>query len=203
MVNAKSLMLGITGFSYGYFMRCQIPNIVNLFNTSGRGVVFNSLDQGIENSWKKIMRYNNGNYDFPEGLKKLNPVLINIPVKNPTDGDYSSNYLNSDFNEEINGVFKEINNHIDCGPVIAAINSLNNYLDAGERCDVYSLIDKSIGEIIRKFDEFIIFSPYGDLKADKTYEPYGVYISSRSRPNPHETIGIGNIIDIFTNILYL
>jgi hypothetical protein len=201
MVNVKSLMLGINGFSYGYFMRCKIPAITSLFNTSGRGVVYNN-DFNIENAWSVIMEYNNG-FNMPENINKSNTILINIPVKNPTYGIYSSNYKNIDYNTEISEVFKLIDKNIGKSPVIASINVLNRNFNMDEKCNIYSLIDSKIYNIINKLDEFIIFSPYGDYKSENSYEPYGVYISSRARPNPHKTVNISEIIKIFSEIIYL
>jgi len=196
MVNVKSLMLGINGFSYGYFMRCNIPEITTLFNTSGRGVVYNN-NFNMEKVWSVIT----GN--IPDELKKLNPVFINIPVKNPTYGVYSSDYKNIDYNNEISNVFNAINENIGKSPVIASINVLNNNFNPEDKCKIYSLIDSKIKDTINLFDEFIIFSPYGDYKSENTYEPYGVYIASRARPNPHQTINISDLIKIFSEIVYL
>ncbi len=196
MVNVKSLMLGINGFSYGYFMRCSIPEITTLFNTSGRGVVYNN-NFNMENVWSIIT----GN--IPDELKKLNPVFINIPVKNPTYGVYSSDYKNIDYNDEILNAFNAIKENKGKSPVIASINVLNNNFNLEDKCKIYSLIDSKIKDTINLFDEFIIFSPYGDYKSENIYEPYGIYISSRARPNPHQTINISDLIKIFSEIVYL
>ncbi|SMD31494.1 hypothetical protein [Picrophilus oshimae] len=192
---ALKLLLGINGFSYGYFMRCTMPATVNLFNTHPRGVVYNENCHDIKSVWRRIMHYNDG-FDIPDKIKNRLSI-INIPIDNPTIGDYSS-YFNEDYNVEIRNVFNKINN-AETDYTIASVNSLNIPGGTDVKCDIYSMIDNYLYEIINKFNDFIIFSPYGDVIGDKI-EPYGVYISTRPRPNPHKTIKIDEIMDIFLNI---
>ncbi len=192
---ALKLLLGINGLSYGYFMRCNIPVIVNLFNTHPRGVVYNDDCHNMQNVWKRIMHYNN-NFELP-GKIKDNLSIINIPVNIPTVGIYSSS-INTDYTNEVRSVFDAIKN-TDSEYTIASINSLNIPGGADIKCNIYSLIDNYLYEIINSFNDFIIFSPYGDVKPNDV-EPYGVYISTRPRPNPHKTIKIDEILEIFSNM---
>ncbi len=202
MATSKVTLIGINALSYGEFMICRPKTLLYLLDNSFRGVVENNPPQNAISSWLSIFNIKKTGFDKIEELpliKLINPVLINVPISNPTYGTYSIKLdSNLPYQEEIDGVTKEILENIDNGPIIAGITALERLND--KSCEIYNAIDKMLLNVIRNVDEFIVFSPYG-MKKGNTREPYGVYLSSRPRPNEHDTVKLWEIGQIFVDMV--
>lgn len=207
MVTRKAVLVGIDSLSYGEFMKCRPKTLMYLLDNSFRGVVENKPPQDRKLSWLSILNMeemntketsNEDSYDFPL-VKLTNSALINIPISNPTYGEFKIVLdQKTSYQEEIDGVLNSIMENIEDKPVIAAITALERFNE--NICQIYNYIDQALLKIVRNVDEFIIFSPYGSPKKNY-YEPYGVYLSSRPRPNEHETVKLWEIGPIFVNMV--
>ncbi|AFZ70378.1 hypothetical protein Calag_0623 [Caldisphaera lagunensis DSM 15908] len=206
MATSKVVLIGINSLSYGEFMICKPKTLLYLLGNSFRGVVENNPPKDAISSWLSIFSLNRTNNnesinkldDLPL-IKLVNPILINIPISNPTYGRVNIKLDQSiSYQEEIDTVMNEIMENQENGPIISGITALERIDD--KSCEIYNAIDKMLLNVIRNVDEFIIFSPYG-MKKGKINEPYGVYLSSRPRPNEHDTVKLWEIGQIFVDIV--
>lgn len=205
MATVKSILLGIDGLSYGYFMKCQPKVIMSLFNSTFRGVVENYKAHDIAQAWATVL---SGRLQENRGFLKQLPtfplvertkaVLVNVPVTNPTAGEACIPYDSKVPAEEEVGIVRDaILTNIEKRPVIASITPLNRGLDI---CQSLKYIDELVKAVVNKVDEFIIFSPFG-AKKNTGYEPFGVYISSRPRPDEHGTVKLEDISELFIEMV--
>jgi len=206
MVASKAALIGIDALSYGEFMKCRPKTLLYLLDNSFRGVVENNPPQNTISSWLSILSLKkvdskNLNYDVSELplVKLIKPILINIPITNPTYGVFNINIDQGiSYQEEIDGVMNEILENLNEGPIIAGITALERIND--RVCEIYNYIDKMLLSVIRNVEEFIVFSPYGKPKKN-FFEPYGVYLSSRPRPNEHDTVKLWEIGQTFIEMV--
>ncbi|MGC9134305.1 MAG: hypothetical protein C0172_01470 [Caldisphaera sp.] len=206
MVASKVVLIGIDALSYGEFMKCRPKTLLYLLDNSFRGVVENNPPQSPISSWLSILslkKVDSNKFDSNISdlslVKLINPILINIPIMNPTYGIFNIKLdQNVPYQEEIDGVMNEIIENLSEGPIIAGITALERIND--RICDIYNYIDRMLLNVLRNTEEFIVFSPYGMPKKN-FYEPYGVYLSSRPRPNEHDTVKLWEIGQIFADIV--
>lgn len=208
----KPLLLGIPGLSYSSFMKCNPRFLLMLFSSTFRGVVLNKdFNYHPTPSWLSVLQMDYIKTDnfltvVPElKLEKMtNSVLINIPISNPTYGEVKLPYDSSiSAEQEIKEVKEAIFEYIDDRPVVASLNAIDRILmtDGKEsKCEIYKAVDTFVKEVINKVEEFILFSPYGEPKANGIREQYGIYLASVPRPNEHETVKLPEIGQLFANI---
>jgi len=204
MARVKALMLGIDSLTYKYFMKCNSRNLLTLLDTTFRGVTENRTLQSPASAWLTTLT---GKETQTQGfllkapelplVSETRATLINVPLTNPTLGSPSFAMDSStSAKEEVDSVVSAVLEALDSGPVIAAITALER-LPTPDPCPIYSVIDSAARKLVLAADEFIVFSPYGPRTANG-YDPYGVYLASRPRPNEHETVKLWEIGRIFS-----
>jgi hypothetical protein len=209
----KPLLLGVDGLSYSSFMKCNPRFLLTLFSSAFRGVVVNRKPQHPASSWMSVleMRDISGNSFYikveekPTLIKETNAVAINLPITNPTYGElgfpYDSNLTAKD---EIDKVIEAILDSLEEQPVIADITAIDRLVRVNPqaKCEIYKEVDDGLRKLLRKVDDFILFSPYGEPKSDKMcdHEDYGVYLSTVPRPNEHDTVKLPEIGLLFKRL---
>jgi len=205
MAKQKDLLFGISALSYGYFMKCRLRFLNYLLSNAFRGVVENRCFQSASYAWLTVLKMEKikGELDEPKGsvfslplVKKTNAKVINIPLV--ASKDVRVQVGKNDYRKEISMVKEKILGAIDEGPVIAGLMALENARE--NVCEVSSEIDKMLFDVLRRVDEFIVFSPYGMSRKGK-FEPYGVFLSTRPRPREHETVKLWEIGNIFIEMV--
>ena len=203
------ILLGVDALSYSSFMKCNPRYILTLFNSTFRGVVKNvKLKDSVAGSWLEVLTMKEQEpIEFLASINEELPVvketyaeLVNIPVTNPTYGVLSLDYENTDFFEEIKRVRETALSILDSKkPVIAAVTAIDRALRKGAedlKCKLYAEVDKLVKDLVNSAEEFIVFSPFGELKS-KEHEAYGVYISTVPRPHEHDVISLREIGSLF------
>ncbi|BDC18319.1 hypothetical protein [Acidianus sp. HS-5] len=208
----KPLLIGVDGLSYTSFMKCNPRFLLTLFSSAFRGVVVNRKPQHPASSWMSIleMKEITGNSFYkvdetPTLIKETNAVAINLPISNPTYGElgfpYDSNLTAKD---EIDKVIEEILSSLEEQPVIADITAIDRLvrINPQGKCEIYKEIDDGLRKLLRKVDDFILFSPYGEPKSDNMcdHEDYGIYLSTAPRPNEHDTVKLPEIGLLFKRL---
>lgn len=204
-MSRRVVLIGVDALSYSSFMKCYPRYLMALFNSAFRGVVKNArLKDSVAGSWLEVLTMRD---QEPTGfltkldeelevVKETGATLINIPVTNPTYGILSLDYENTDFLEEIKKVREATMNALEPRrPVIVAISAIDRALKKGKediKCKLYAEIDKLVKDVVNEVDDFIVFSPFGELKGNE-HEMYGVYISTIPRPHEHETVALKEI----------
>jgi len=204
MARVKALMLGVDSLTYKYFMKCNSRNLLTLLDTTFRGVTENRTLQNPASAWLTVLTERETQVQgflqkAPElpVVSETKATLINVPITNPTLGSPSFTMDPSiDIKDEVGNVVNAALEALDSGPVIAAITALER-VAIPNICSLYDVIDSAVRKLVLAADEFIIFSPYGP-KATSGYDPYGVYLASRPRPNEHETVKLWEIGRVFT-----
>lgn len=207
MARVKALMLGIDSLTYKYFMKCNARNLLTLLDTTFRGVTENTTVQNPPSAWLTVLtgketRVQGFLTSVPEVplLTETSATVINIPLTNPTYGKPSFPMdVTVSAEEEINAVRDAILEALESGPVIAAITALER-ISKSDVCSLYAAIDAAVRKVVLEADEFILFSPYGP-KSQEGYDPYGVYLASRPRPNEHETVKLWEIGQVFRSMV--
>jgi len=192
----KPLLIGIDSLSYSSFMKCQPRVLLTLFNDINRGVVVNrTLNKHPAQAWLSIldMKIDHSVNTFLSSVGKLKLVemtgatLVNIPITNPTYGEIGIDYrAEVEIEKEIELVKKSILSKIQEKPVIADITALDRILSSNtkiDKCKLYEKVDRFIGELLSKVDDFILFSPYGEPTKENVHEEHGVYLATVERPN--------------------
>ena len=205
----SAILLGVDALSYSSFMKCNPRYILALFNSTFRGVVKNvKLKDSVTGSWLEVLTMKEHEpTDFLPGLdeelavvKETRAELVNIPITNPTYGVLSLDYENTDFFEEIKKVRETALSILDSKkPVIAAVTAIDRALKKGAedlKCKLYAEVDKLVKDLVNSADEFIVFSPFGELKSNE-HEAYGVYISTIPRPHEHDVVSLREIGSLF------
>ncbi len=196
-------MLGIDSLTYKFFMKCSAKNLLTLLDTTFRGVTENRELQSPTSAWLTVLGAKvSGPVQYLGAVPELPVVaeteaaLINIPITNPTYGKVSLPMDSSTSAEsEISSVEEAALEALDSGPTIVAITALERF-NLKDPCKLYNLIDLAVRKLVMASDEFIVFSPYGP-RVGNSYDPYGVYLASRPRPNEHETVKLSEIGSIF------
>ncbi|BBD73851.1 hypothetical protein HS1genome_2240 [Sulfodiicoccus acidiphilus] len=192
----KVVLLGVDGYSYGEFQRCKPQATLTLFNSAFRGVVVNTGSLHPSPSWESILRMKPVNregflkqVDYLELPAMSSATLVNIPITDPTTGEVSVPYDGSvGYDEEISKVREAVLRSD--GAVIAGVTALGR-LKPSDPCSIYQAIDKLVKDIALRADDFVLFSPFG--VRDGKVEKYGVYISTRPRPEEHDTVKLWEI----------
>ena len=208
-MSRRVVLLGIDALSYSSFMKCYPRYLMALFNSTFRGVVKNvKLKDSVTGSWLEVLTMRD---QEPTGFlskldeelevaKETGATLINIPITNPTYGALSLDYENTDFFDEVKKVKEAIMDVLDSNkPVIVDITAIDRALKKGKediKCKLYTEIDRLVKDVVNEADEFIVFSPFGELKGNE-HEMYGVYISTIPRPHEHETVALKEIGSLF------
>jgi hypothetical protein len=209
----RAALLGIDGLSYSSFMKCSPRFIMALFNSTFRGVIKNDrLKDSTVSSWLEILTMENQEPRI--SLEEVPPLpliqatgaeAVNIPITNPTYGVVSLDFEKVDYFEEIQAVKDAVLRVLKAGkPVVASITAIDRVVKDGKgddvKCKVYAKLDEAVKEIVNVADNFILFSPYGELKGNGR-EPYGVYIASVPRPHEHETVSLVEIGKLFLDLV--
>jgi hypothetical protein len=209
----RAVLLGVDGLSYSSFMKCSPRFIMALFNSTFRGVIKNDrLKDSTTSSWLEVLTMENQEPRI--SLEEVPPLpliqatgaeAVNIPITNPTYGVVSLNFEKVDYFEEIQAVKDAVLRVLKSGkPVVASITAIDRVVKDGRgdgvKCEVYAKVNEAVKEIINVADDFILFSPYGELKGNGR-EPYGVYIASVPRPHEHETVSLVEVGRLFLDLV--
>ncbi len=208
-MSKRTVLIGIDALSYSSFMKCYPRYMMALFNSTFRGVVKNvKLKDSVTGSWLEVLTMREQEpigflskvNDELDVVRETKATLLNIPITNPTYGDLSLDYEGTDFFEEVKKVKEATMNALELNrPVIVAVTAIDRALSKGRediKCKLYAEVDKFIKDVVNQVDDFIIFSPFGELKG-KEHEMYGVYISTIPRPHEHETVALREIGELF------
>lgn len=209
----KPLLIGVDGLSYTSFMKCNPKFLLTLFSTAFRGVVLNRKPQHPASSWMSVLEMRNVSGDSfykieetPTLIKETNAVAINLPITNPTYGKLSFPYdTNLTAKEEIDKTIEAVLESLEERPVIADITAIDRLVRVNpqEKCEIYKEVDEGLKRLLKKVDDFILFSPYGEPKSNEMWdhEDYGVYLSTIPRPNEHDTVKLPEIGLLFKKLV--
>jgi hypothetical protein len=211
-MSKRAILLGIDGLSYSSFMKCSPRFLMALFNSTFRGVVKNDrLKDRTAASWLEILTMDTQNptefLSSPPPLPLIEATradAINIPITNPTYGVLSLDLKNVDYFDEISKVKEAALRSLSIGrPVIASITSIDRALSAGMediKCKLYAEVDRAVKELLNVAEDFIVFSPYGEIRPNGR-EPYGVFLASVPRPHEHDTVSLVQIGRLFLDLV--
>jgi len=208
MSRRRVILLGIDGLSYSSFSVCKPKFLLNLFNIAYRGVVYNRKPQDHQKSWLYVLEMSETvpNKKELRLLRETNSIGINIPISNPTYGEFSFRADNLRIEEEVNKVLEVILSRIEEAPIVASIISIDRILHLGneeEKCKLYAIVDDMVRKVVNSVDDFIVFSPFGSPLSSKQddHEDYGVYLATIPRPSERGTIKLSEIGLLFKKLV--
>ena len=193
----QALLLGIDGLSYARFLDCNATTLLGLVDSAERGVVENRKDLTPCASWKEVLGIaDEKDLESSPLLRALSPVLINVPIRNPTVGLCPQDLSSSNgLEEEIDCVERSIRENLPQRPVIAAVTALAR-TDPERACALYKRADSLVQRLLAFANHFIIFSSFGVLEGG-CKEKFGVYLATLRRPRSRDTVKPEEIGQLF------